>query len=182
MFHPEHEQPCPQRRPWAACVRSVKCPTRHPLLHPVAFIPHLHDPCLLGSCVPPSSYGEALFYETITSLQPIRDSLSPTSISVDVTPGLCSYQPIGTRINSGALEVPLSTGGLILRSRGGSIDCIALLSPFILGAPPVAQMPPQLSPLDVLTIATISRRAPPEHLSEVPLLRVPKHPVSQGGR
>jgi len=169
-------------------VRSVKYLTRHPLLYLVAFIPILHDPHLFGSCVPPGSYGEAMFDEALfdeapfrpdLSLQPIRDSLSLPSIPVDVIPWTLlvsthwsPYQLWSTR------------GTTFHRWYGSEVkgrfyyNCIALLSPFIFGGPPVAQMPLQLSPPGVLTITVISRRASSERLSEGSLLRVLEHPVS----
>ena len=142
-----------QHRPWATCTRSVMCPTRHPPFRPVVFIRILHDPCLLGSCVPPGSSGEALFDEAegLTSFSnPLaiasHQALSTVHLLSTSLPGLCSYQHIGVRINSGALErYHLPQAVIVLRSRDDSIKCIALLSPFIFGGLPVAQMPPQLS-------------------------------------
>lgn len=38
---------------------------------------------------------------------------------------------IGARIYSGAPEVPLAIDGMVMKSKGGHIHCLALLSPFI---------------------------------------------------
>jgi len=179
----------PQHRPWATCMRSVKHPTRHPPFCPVAFIPILHDPCLLGSCVPPGSYGEASFDEAEGSDLTTRDSLSQSSIhclfAVDVTPW--------TLLVSTALEFVstlehsryhLPQVVMVLRSGDGSITALCFYRHSSSAGSPVAQMPPQLSPPGIRTSDDNNylEASAPEPLSEGSLLRVPKHPVSQDGR
>jgi len=70
VFHPRTRTTMPSTQATGNVCEIREVSNTSSPFYPVAFIPILHDPSLLGSCVPPGSYGEPLLMKLkdLTSL------------------------------------------------------------------------------------------------------------------